>query len=68
MFVAAATAATYDKEGLLNGKWLINFIRSQQVKEFVSDRLYEVITSNLEEAEGKDNVREHVKIPSLDSL
>lgn len=61
--VSAATASKYDKEGLLNGKWILQFIQSQLqlVKGFISQELYSLITQELELSQGKDNVREHVK-------
>lgn len=61
--VAGATAAQYDKEGLLNGKWILNFILSQLplVKGFISDDFHTLIQEEITKSEGKSNVREHVK-------
>lgn len=62
--VVDATTGTYNSSGLVTGHNCLNFIRAEFAKglqNFVSPGLYAVIETQLQEAEGKANVREQVK-------
>lgn len=58
-----ATTSSYNHNGLINGTSCLAFINIQvpYVKGYVSNLFYELITREIALAEGKTNVREHVK-------
>ena len=63
--VVDATTGTYNSSGLITGHNCLNFIaleyQKDGLKDFISAGLYELIGVELQKAEGKRNVREHVK-------
>jgi hypothetical protein len=60
-----ATTSVYNKPGLPTGWNCLNFIKQQvndtNLKEFISEDFYKVITEELSLAQNKENVRAHVK-------
>jgi hypothetical protein len=61
--VVGATTASYNYNGLINGTSCLFFIKSQMpyIVGYVSDPFYKLIIQEITLAEGKTNVREHVK-------